>query len=55
MEDRGGGVGGGTMTSVRDRTEDMQAEARAMTRAANLSVYNPEFLEKKYKAQPFKV
>ncbi|KMZ55915.1 putative aarF domain-containing protein kinase,chloroplastic [Zostera marina] len=54
VEDRGGGVGGGTMTSVRDRTEDMQAEARAMTRAANLSVYNPEFLEKKYKAQPFK-
>ncbi|KAE9450335.1 hypothetical protein C3L33_17780, partial [Rhododendron williamsianum] len=31
-------------SSFRDRTGDMQAEARAMTRAANASVYSPELL-----------
>jgi hypothetical protein len=39
----------------RDRTEDMQAEARAMSRAANASVYSAEFLSSRYDSQPFKV
>ncbi|KAJ3676497.1 hypothetical protein LUZ60_003909 [Juncus effusus] len=39
----------------RDRAEDMQAEARAMARAANASVYSPEFLASRYGSQPFKV
>ncbi|KAJ4786061.1 Protein kinase superfamily protein [Rhynchospora pubera] len=39
----------------RDRTQDMQAEARAMARAANASVYSPEFLSSRYGSQPFKV
>ncbi|EPS59305.1 hypothetical protein M569_15503, partial [Genlisea aurea] len=40
---------------VRDRTEDMQAEARAMARAAGASVYSPEFVASKYGSQPVKV
>ncbi|KAK3028979.1 hypothetical protein RJ639_038182 [Escallonia herrerae] len=41
--------------SSRDRTDDMQAEARAMARAANASVYSTEFLALKYGSSPFKV
>ncbi|XP_009799241.1 protein ACTIVITY OF BC1 COMPLEX KINASE 3, chloroplastic [Nicotiana sylvestris] len=39
----------------RDRAEDMQAEARAMQRAAGASVYSPELLATKYGSRPFKV
>lgn len=42
-------------SSSRDRTEDMQAEARAMARAANASVYSPQLLSMKYGSRPFKV
>lgn len=38
-----------------DRTEDLQAEARAMARAANASVYNPDLLALKYGSRPIKV
>lgn len=41
--------------SSRDRADDMQAEARAMTRAADASVYSPEFLATKYGSRPVKV
>lgn len=36
-------------------TEDIQAEARALTRAVNATVYTPEFLSARYGSQPFKV
>lgn len=39
----------------RDRAEDMQAEARAMSRAAGASLYSPELLATKYGSRPFKV
>lgn len=39
----------------RDRTEDIQAEAKAMARAANASVYSPEILAAKYGSRPIKV
>lgn len=39
----------------RDRAEDMQAEARAMERAANATVYSPELLTAEYSSRPFKV
>ncbi|CAL9777312.1 unnamed protein product [Musa acuminata subsp. burmannicoides] len=39
----------------KDRAEDMQAEARAMARAANATVYDPQLLAAKYAAQPLKV
>ncbi|XP_074588461.1 protein ACTIVITY OF BC1 COMPLEX KINASE 3, chloroplastic-like [Curcuma longa] len=39
----------------RDRAEDMQAEARAMARAANVTVYTPELLSAEYSSRPFKV
>ncbi|KAK2988147.1 hypothetical protein RJ640_020629 [Escallonia rubra] len=42
------------VSSSRDRTDDMQAEGRAMSRAANASVYSPEFLALKYRSNPFK-
>ncbi|XP_058187504.1 protein ACTIVITY OF BC1 COMPLEX KINASE 3, chloroplastic [Rhododendron vialii] len=42
-------------SSIRDRTGDMQAEARAMTRAANASVYSPELLLVKYGSRPVRV
>ncbi|KAI8537007.1 hypothetical protein RHMOL_Rhmol10G0301600 [Rhododendron molle] len=42
-------------SSFRDRTGDMQAEARAMTRAANASVYSPELLLVKYGSRPVRV
>lgn len=41
--------------SSKDRADDMQAEARAMTRAADASVYSPEFLATKYGSRPVKV
>ncbi|CAL5384256.1 unnamed protein product [Camellia sinensis] len=41
--------------SSRDRTDDMQAEARAMARAANASVYSPELLSNNYGSRPIKV
>lgn len=41
--------------SSRDRADDMQSEARAMTRAADASVYSPEFLANKYGSRPIKV
>ncbi|KAL0460493.1 UNVERIFIED_CONTAM: protein ACTIVITY OF BC1 COMPLEX kinase, chloroplastic [Sesamum latifolium] len=41
--------------SSRDRADDMQAEARAMARAANASVYSPELLATKYGSRPIKV
>lgn len=37
-----------------DRAEDLQAEARAMERAANASVYSPELLERKHGSRPVK-
>lgn len=42
-------------SSFRDRADDMQAEAAAMARAANASVYSPEFLASKYGSRPIKV
>lgn len=41
--------------SSRDRTEDLQAEARAMARAANALSYSPELLSQKYGSRPIKV
>ncbi|PRQ19512.1 putative cadmium-transporting ATPase [Rosa chinensis] len=38
-----------------DRADDIQAEARALARAANASVYSPEFLVVKYGSSPVKV
>ncbi|GMH27379.1 hypothetical protein Nepgr_029222 [Nepenthes gracilis] len=38
-----------------DRTNDMQAEARAMVRAGNASVYSAQLLSMKYGSRPFKV
>ncbi|KAH7510812.1 hypothetical protein FEM48_ZijujUnG0085300 [Ziziphus jujuba var. spinosa] len=38
-----------------DRTEDLQAEARAMLRAANASLYSPELLAARYGSRPIKV
>ncbi|XP_037495236.1 protein ACTIVITY OF BC1 COMPLEX KINASE 3, chloroplastic isoform X2 [Jatropha curcas] len=38
-----------------NRTEDLQAEARAMARAANASIYSPELLAIKYGSRPIKV
>lgn len=49
--------GSGSMQKilVGDRTDDLQAEARAMARAANASVYSPELLTRKYSSQPIQV
>ncbi|KAH0760195.1 hypothetical protein KY290_023688 [Solanum tuberosum] len=41
--------------SSRDRADDMQSEARAMTRAADASVYSPNLLSNKYGSRPIKV
>jgi aarF domain-containing kinase len=38
-----------------DRTDDLQAEARALARSANASVYSPELLSLKYGSRPIKV
>ncbi|GAB2300490.1 Protein ACTIVITY OF BC1 COMPLEX KINASE 3, chloroplastic [Dionaea muscipula] len=40
---------------IRDRADDIQAEAKAMERAADASVYSPELLAKRYGSRPFKV
>ncbi|RRT53298.1 hypothetical protein B296_00038873 [Ensete ventricosum] len=37
-----------------DRTDDMQAEVRALARAANATVYSPQILAAKYASQPLK-
>ncbi|WVZ06713.1 hypothetical protein V8G54_020059 [Vigna mungo] len=37
------------------RANDLQAEARAMARAANASVYNPQLIASMYGSQPVKV
>lgn len=64
-----GGGGGGAVTlysasssglppsssSSRDRAHDIQAEARAMARAANASVYSPQLLASEFGSRPFKV
>ncbi|KAL7081597.1 hypothetical protein ACP275_14G049500 [Erythranthe tilingii] len=42
-------------SALRDRADDMQAEATAMTRAADASVYTPELLVTKYGSRPIKV
>ncbi|XP_019171981.1 PREDICTED: uncharacterized aarF domain-containing protein kinase At1g79600, chloroplastic [Ipomoea nil] len=44
-----------SIPSSRDRADDMQAEARAMARAANASVYSPQLLSAKYGPRPIKV
>lgn len=41
--------------SSRDRADDMQSEARAMTRAVDASVYSPDMLSSKYGTRPIKV
>lgn len=38
-----------------DRADDLQAEARAMARAANATVYSPQLVASRYGSQPFKV
>uniref|UniRef100_A0A7N2KTG1 Protein kinase domain-containing protein n=1 Tax=Quercus lobata TaxID=97700 RepID=A0A7N2KTG1_QUELO len=38
-----------------DRAKDIQAEARAMARAANATVYSPQLLALKYNTRPIKV
>ncbi|XP_057458423.1 protein ACTIVITY OF BC1 COMPLEX KINASE 3, chloroplastic-like [Lotus japonicus] len=38
-----------------DRAEDIQAEARALTRATNASVYTPQLVSSLYGSQPLKV
>ncbi|GFP95667.1 uncharacterized aarf domain-containing protein kinase at1g79600 chloroplastic [Phtheirospermum japonicum] len=40
---------------IRDRADDMQAEAAAMARAVDASVYSPEFLAGKYGSRPIRV
>lgn len=40
---------------VGDRADDLQAEARAMARAANASVYSSELLARKYGSRPVKL
>lgn len=47
--------GDSSVTSGRNRTDDMQAEAKAMARAANASVYTPQLLATNYGSRPFKV
>ncbi|MCL7027311.1 hypothetical protein MKW94_028224 [Papaver nudicaule] len=44
----------GSTNSI-SRADDMKAEAQAMARAANASVYSPELLSLKYSSSPFKV
>lgn len=40
---------------VGDRADDLQAEARAMARAVNASVYSPELLARDYGSRPVQV
>ncbi|KAK6939161.1 ABC1 atypical kinase-like domain [Dillenia turbinata] len=53
----GGGAAAAAEAAVlgRDRANDMQAEARAMARAANASIYSPQLLALKYGSRPFRV
>ncbi|KAJ9145651.1 hypothetical protein P3X46_028010 [Hevea brasiliensis] len=44
-----------TLAKAGDRVDDLQAEARAMARAANASTYSPELLALKYGSKPIKV
>lgn len=37
------------------RTNDIQAEAKAMARAADASIYSPELLARQYASRPIKV
>ncbi|CAK9183421.1 unnamed protein product [Ilex paraguariensis] len=46
--------GDSSVPSFRDRADDMQAEARAMARAVNATVYSPELLFSKYGSRPIK-
>lgn len=64
VRDGGGGGDDGGDRSVKvqlyrggaaDRTDDIQAEVRALARAANASVYSPELLVVKYGSSPVKV
>lgn len=48
-------VGDANLIVGGDRTEDLQAEARAMARAVNASVYSPEVLAVQYGSRPIKV
>lgn len=51
-------VDSGTELPIRsrmDRASDIQAEARAMSRAVNASVYSPELLAARYGSRPIKV
>lgn len=41
--------------TTRNRADDIQAEAKAMARASNASVYSPDLLALKYASRPFKV
>ncbi|KAK9271262.1 hypothetical protein L1049_026852 [Liquidambar formosana] len=52
---RDGGGNSALQVMGGDRTNDMQAEARALARAANASVYSPELLAIKYGSRPIKV
>ncbi|XP_057960555.1 protein ACTIVITY OF BC1 COMPLEX KINASE 3, chloroplastic isoform X2 [Malania oleifera] len=47
--------GDSSVPILRDRTDDIQAEAKAMVRAANASVYSPQLLANKYGSRPLKV
>lgn len=57
VRDGGGGGRGGAVVPVLsvDRAEDIQAEARAMARSANATVYTPELLSRRYGSRPIKV
>ncbi|KAK9928575.1 hypothetical protein M0R45_025704 [Rubus argutus] len=62
VRDGGGDDGGDRSVKVQlyrgggaDRTDDIQAEVRALARAANASVYSPELLVVKYGSSPVKV
>lgn len=48
-------VGDANLIVGGDRTEDLQAEGRAMARAVNASVYSPEVLAVQYGSRPIKV
>lgn len=47
--------GSSSAAAAAARAGELQAEARAMSRAANASVYNPELLALRYGSRPVKV
>ncbi|KAM6546879.1 hypothetical protein CsatB_027615 [Cannabis sativa] len=49
------GGGGGGRGGVYNRAEDLQAEARALERAVDATVYGPELLSNKYGSRPIRV